>query len=386
MTPRGARHNENPLPGGTMEQLEALRYFFLYVGSQWVFVGIVFAALPGEQHRLRVTSLFAALYVVAMAIGAHALWLIVVEQSWVNHQVVGAADKLTFQAAHPSLKHLAADLLLLAQAGGLWGGPALVAVGGWLALGLIRMPVALKTRALKTLALATPFALGFAKLACFADGCCGGFSWDGPGSVEFFWIKGVDRRWFPTQLVDLALYVLVGLALLRHHRTGSANEQFGRFLMGYSTVRFATEFTRRDVVATWTGLTQTQHVVMLGLLVGAIVFVRPQLTTTWLSLRVSSPHTHSSFGGALLLGLMLTVAWLPWNPLILATTAAVLAIPAVLPSRLRRSAQVDLAICMGIALIWVGAYALPDLRIPAVALPVLLLVIGSRVDGLFHAH
>lgn len=78
------------------------------------------------------------------------------------------------------------------------------------------------------------------KLSCFCGGCCHGTPW------EWGWYnRYTQRREFPVQLAEAAVYALLLAALWRYR--GRDGQRFALFLAGYGTARFAVQFFRGDV-------------------------------------------------------------------------------------------------------------------------------------------
>ena len=88
-----------------------------------------------------------------------------------------------------------------------------------------RLDLRTKHDLLDVFAVAFPFALAFAKIGCFVTGCCHGIEGEGPVFLRFTWVPK-DTQWymrslFPTQLLDMLIYFLIGVGLSLLRRKGT---------------------------------------------------------------------------------------------------------------------------------------------------------------------
>lgn len=134
-------------------------------------------------------------------------------------------------------------------------------------------------------------ALGHAvgRLGCFAAGCCWGKECDLPWGVTFTnpaanELTGVPlgQRLHPTQiyesLTEFAIFAFLMWFIKRPHRTGSV---IGLYMILYSVGRFLVEFIRHHDQALVAGLSLTQWISIVTLVVGI-----------WLWFRRAEPAAH----------------------------------------------------------------------------------------------
>ena len=91
--------------------------------------------------------------------------------------------------------------------------------------------------------LAAPFfaMAAFLKLACFCAGCCNGLLW-----AHGLYNANTQQHEFPIQLVEMAVYILLLLCVVRFRTRWHKGEVFAFFLVVYSAFRFVVQFFRRD--------------------------------------------------------------------------------------------------------------------------------------------
>lgn len=114
---------------------------------------------------------------------------------------------------------------------------------------------------------AYPLALIFAKLACFCDGCCGGFecSW---GMANYHY-SSVPQKEFPTQLVESGLGLAIFIFLILYKKKAKEGTLFPIYLITYSGTRFFSEFTSNDPNVF--GILKVYHILcIVGVIVGII--------------------------------------------------------------------------------------------------------------------
>jgi prolipoprotein diacylglyceryltransferase len=267
-----------------------------YTGSTVLFWALVIRLSPKTlAHKL--ANLMGLIYLVGMVFGAHMLYYLVVERSITNTVLANAyADLLGQRGTLASAAGLA-DLALLFRStlAGFWGGPLCVLTGLLLCQVLLRLPEEEKHRSLDVFAVSFPFALALAKLGCFLVGCCHGIESAGPFAIRFTWVSEHSgcymRRCFPTQLLDLAIYLFVGIALLVAF---TRSRQKGRlilwFVLLYGVGRFLSEFTRGDDIGgQLLGLSPVQIVLLLACGLGVLLMLRPRWYERILAVRIPVP-------------------------------------------------------------------------------------------------
>lgn len=112
---------------------------------------------------------------------------------------------------------------------------------------------------------AYPIALIFVKLACFCDGCCGGFECEW-GLVNYHYETGPQRE-FPTQLVEAGLALIIFLFLLWYRKRAKEGTLFPTYLIIYSATRFFSEFTSNKPDILWH--LKTYHILcIIGIILG----------------------------------------------------------------------------------------------------------------------
>jgi len=136
---------------------------------------------------------------------------------------------------------------------------------------LIRQDLSTKLSLADTAALALPLALAVCKLGCLASGCCGGFEGAGPLFIRSPWVSpdssSCDKRLFPTQLLDAAIFVACwGVLMVLRHRERAKGLLLLWFVLLASAGRFLSEFTSgRKEEGVLLGLTLTQVLLFLAL-------------------------------------------------------------------------------------------------------------------------
>lgn len=95
-----------------------------------------------------------------------------------------------------------------------------------------------------------PLAHAIGRVGCTMAGCCHGFEYD--GFLAIYYPKAVSglspkQGYFPIQLIEAALNMLLWLGLLRYKKKIRNNENIlFAYLVGYGIIRFSTEFFRGD--------------------------------------------------------------------------------------------------------------------------------------------
>lgn len=111
---------------------------------------------------------------------------------------------------------------------------------------------------------AFPLALIFAKLGCYAAGCCGGISWE-LGLLN----PHTQIREFPIQLLEAAIALGLFLFLLKKQKQLKPGTAYPIYLMLYCGIRFFSEFLRSDRNILW--IFKTYHFLCIaGFTLGAV--------------------------------------------------------------------------------------------------------------------
>lgn len=122
--------------------------------------------------------------------------------------------------------------------------------------------------------LMAPFiALGHAigRLGCFLNGCCFGKSTDSCLGIRF---PHTLIKVYPTQLFSFAgLLILFFLLIFLQNRRSFKGEIISSYLILYGMFRFLIEFFRGDLLVIFHGLTSTQLLSIILIVVGIILFV-----------------------------------------------------------------------------------------------------------------
>jgi prolipoprotein diacylglyceryltransferase len=187
-------------------------YFATYQLALVLFVALTRRLLRGSPARNRHALVLALAYLFGMYYAAHALYFPIIQRSLTN---AGAAGFWRWvEANRDAVPSTAMVWELFRGGGGLWGGPWFVLLA---ALGFIvvaRLPLEEKQRVADALAVSLPFALALCKVGCFAVGCCHGREGHGPPYVTNTWGSPntgcFGKSCFPTQLLDLGWYLVVG--------------------------------------------------------------------------------------------------------------------------------------------------------------------------------
>jgi phosphatidylglycerol:prolipoprotein diacylglycerol transferase len=171
----------------------------------------------------------------------------------------------------------------LLQAGGVWSGGLIAAVG----CGLLYVKYS-KKPLLRTLDSFTPgiaFGHGVGRLGCFAAGCCYGKPTDLPWGVVFTnplakSLTGTPLgvRMHPTQIYEFLAEMLIFAVLMwTWKRRQFAGQVFGTYAFLYGTARYFLEFYRDDPErgSMFGGImTTTQFVSLLLVIVGGILWMK----------------------------------------------------------------------------------------------------------------
>lgn len=259
-------------------------YLLLYISAYFVFVGVVAGVAYSRRLPWRWVALLQLTYLISMGALAHAFAIVLNSQRLTAVRLEAAYEELTFDPGAPSWVDVGWDAqLLFDSTGGLWGGPLAVLVGVAVLLVLVRETVETKGALADAVAVAFPFSLAVAKLACLLNGCCHGIEGQGLPYVTFDWLapnsEFCGMTVFPTQAADAGLYTLWGVILAVSHRRGQARGQLlPWFVMLVGVGRFATEFTRGDGEGPPVlGLTPVQVVLLFAVPAAAVLVSRPGL-------------------------------------------------------------------------------------------------------------
>lgn len=110
-----------------------------------------------------------------------------------------------------------------------------------------------------------PLGLIFLKIACFCDGCCGGFECDW-GLMNYHYDSGPKKE-FPTQLVEAGLALLIFVFLLWYRKRAKEGTMFPVYTIIYSATRFFSEFTSNKPDILWH--LKTYHILcIIGIILG----------------------------------------------------------------------------------------------------------------------
>jgi phosphatidylglycerol:prolipoprotein diacylglycerol transferase len=134
--------------------------------------------------------------------------------------------------------------------------------GGYLGVELAKKAAGITRSTGDGFAVALPVAQGIGRLGCLFNGCCFGAPWGGAWAVQ---TAGALRH--PAQLYETVLDLGLAALLWRLRGRGyPAGNLFKRYLVGYATVRFVTEFFRGDPAIWWGPLKAVQWVCLAAAL------------------------------------------------------------------------------------------------------------------------
>jgi prolipoprotein diacylglyceryltransferase len=268
-------------------------YALFYVSSFTLFLVLSARMIRSRGLDAKLAGLLAVVYLVGMMMGAHALYFPFVEHTMTNEALQQFYARLSTE--QESLPAKMGQLRAVAM-GGLWGGPWFALLGLLPFVLLLKLERRTKQDVLDAFAIAFAFALALSKVACLANGCCHGVEGTGPLFVRFTWVPQYSssymKRCFPTQVLDLAIYALIGTGLLL---AGRNKPRGGRlilwFVLLYAVGRFASEFTRGDDVGGKVyGLSPVQIVLLDALPISLFLLFRPRLFECLLSVRAPAEN------------------------------------------------------------------------------------------------
>ena len=255
-----------------------------------LFLFVILSTLLVKLRKLdrKFRNLVVLVYLIGMFLGAHALYLLVCERTAVNAglQAFYAGWAAREEGWLAGLSDLRAATV---GSGGMWGGPWAVLLIALPIVVLLRIAPETKRDVLDVFAVSFAFPLALAKVGCLLHGCCYGKA--GPG-IRFTWLpRGHPcalQTCFPTQLLDLALYAAIGVALLvLLLRSMQRGRLILWFVLLYSVGRFASEFTRGDDVGgKLYGLSPVQIVLLGGFAASVALLLRGRWYAGLLALRV----------------------------------------------------------------------------------------------------
>ena len=105
--------------------------------------------------------------------------------------------------------------------------------------------------------------IGFMRMGCFLNGCCGGWEMT-LGSLRFHW---------PTQIMEsLGDFLILGILLLQEEKQSHQGRRYAVFMLSYGILRFFVEFLR-DTEKDWLGLGHGQWFALLAVLISGAVLL-----------------------------------------------------------------------------------------------------------------
>lgn len=112
-----------------------------------------------------------------------------------------------------------------------------------------------------------PLYLIFAKLACFAAGCCGGLYWeDGLYNTKY------DENQIPVQLIETFWGLLIFIILIQYRKKAKTGTIFPMYTILYCATRFLSEFLRREDNILW--ILKKYHILcLIGIVYGIILWI-----------------------------------------------------------------------------------------------------------------
>lgn len=106
--------------------------------------------------------------------------------------------------------------------------------------------------------------IGFMRMGCFLNGCCGGWEMT-LGSLRFLW---------PAQAIEsLGDFLILGFLLWQEEANAHQGRRYAVFMAYYGILRFFVEFCR-DTPKDWLGLSHGQWFALLAVLLGGTVLLR----------------------------------------------------------------------------------------------------------------
>lgn len=203
-------------------------YAVFYLGSFFLFAILSGKLLKVGRLNGKFLNLFVLVYIIGMIFGAHAFYCLFCKHTLVNDSLQEVYARFSASPdwwCSPSCSDLDVSGFLSATTGGFWGGPLFAILALLPFVLFFRLDLRTKHDLLDVFAVAFPFALAFAKIGCFVTGCCRGIEGEGPLFLRFTWVPK-DTQWymrslFPTQLLDMLIYFLIGVGLSLLRRKGT---------------------------------------------------------------------------------------------------------------------------------------------------------------------
>jgi len=263
--------------------LWALFYLLSFV----LFIILSTALVKAKKLDVKFRNLYTLIYTIGMVFGAHALYFVFCEHTvvspWLQEYYAGWPDRETGWLAN--LWGLRA---VTVGSGGMWGGPWFVLLTLLPLVLLLRLDLPGKHDLLDVFAVSFAFPLAMAKIGCFVNGCCYG---RGGMGIRFTWLAKDHpcflKPCFPTQLLDLLIYLAIGILLLMFLiRSIQKGRLILWFVLLYAIGRFGSEFTRGDNVgAKLYGLSPVQIVLIAAFVPSLVFLIRGQLFDRLLTAR-----------------------------------------------------------------------------------------------------
>jgi prolipoprotein diacylglyceryltransferase len=258
-----------------------------YLLSFALFVVLSTVLVKAKKLDLKFRNLYTLVYLIGMVFGAHTLYFVFCEHTlvnpWLQEYYAGWPDR-----EGGWLANLWGLRAVAVGGGGMWGGPWFVLMTLLPLVLLLRLDLPVKHDLLDVFAVSFAFPLAMAKIGCFVNGCCYGREWMG---IRFTWLAKDHpcsmRPCFPTQILDLFIYLAIGILLLVFLRRSIRK---GRlilwFVLLYAIGRFASEFTRGDNVGGKVyGLSPVQIILIAAFVPSLVFLIRGQLFDRLLAAR-----------------------------------------------------------------------------------------------------
>ncbi len=149
-------------------------------------------------------------------------------------------------------------------------------IGGYVGVEIAKKWVGIRHSTGDAYAVALPLGQAIGRLGCFFNGCCYGTPSDVPWAT---FVHGALRH--PVPLYESALDLTLAAALWwTRHDPRPQGHLFRRYLVGYATIRFVTEFWRGDPEVTLGPLSLVQWVCLVAACGFAALIVRGERAST----------------------------------------------------------------------------------------------------------
>ena len=259
-------------------------YPIFYYAAFITFVVILRALLRSQNLDIIFLNLFVISYILGMFFGCHALHFLFRAGTLTNPYLRAFYDSFL---SDPSLYISEVGFFpaymnfYKSSMTGLWGGPLFVIITLLPIIVLFNIPGSTKVKLLNIFAIVFPFSLSGSKLACLSGGCCHGIEGEGLFFIKFSWIPKTNpnylKSFFPTQALDLIIYLIIGIVLYRLHVKQKSDKLFLLFLLFYSIGRFLSEFTRGDNVGgKYFGLSPVQIILIISFAISLLFLCKYQ--------------------------------------------------------------------------------------------------------------